>query len=194
MTQSWLKTNVRPFLLGSVPSLVLMLVGGVLVVNLFGDLGGPAWRAIGWSLVVLGVLGAIPLLTQAVMPRISYGQGEVLFHLRFRGAVRVPLEFVEAFLLGQGPSWLPGKSLAEAEATTLVVRLAERAEAFERVSIHPLLGSWCDYYVTLRGAWCEPLDVGLVNRLNQRLHETKRQQETGRLQENGKRASEGARR
>ncbi|HEX4131608.1 MAG TPA: hypothetical protein VHZ24_16335 [Pirellulales bacterium] len=87
----------------------------------------------------------------------------------------VPIEVVEGFLLGQGPSYLPGKEASRSETRTLVVRLAERATEWEHVAMPPRLGSWCGHYITIRGTWCEPLSVDLVNRLNMKLHEAKQQ-------------------
>ncbi len=34
--------------------------------------------------------------------------------------------------------------------------------------------AWCSGYITIRGTWCEPLNVPLVNRLNQRLADVTR--------------------
>jgi hypothetical protein len=87
----------------------------------------------------------------------------------------VPIELVECFLLGQGPTWLPGKKYAKTETVTLVVRLAERAVEWSHRSTHPMLGTWCDGYITIRGTWCEPLSLDLVNRLNQRLAEVQQE-------------------
>jgi hypothetical protein len=88
------------------------------------------------------------------------------FFLRLDGPVRVPIEHVEAFLLGQGPAWLPGKRMERAATITLVVKLSERVKEWEHVAVFPAWGSWCDHYVTIRGTWCEPLSLEVVNRLN----------------------------
>ena len=133
-----------------------------------------------WVRTILAIGGvlflayALLLIREAWLPRISYADGSLRLHVRLGPPVRVPVEIVEAFLLGQGGSGLPGEQLARAETVTLVIRLAERAREWERHWIHPALGSWCGHYVTLRGTWCERLNVPLVNRLNARLAETKR--------------------
>jgi hypothetical protein len=98
-------------------------------------------------------------------------RGELLVFLRSDGPIRVPLSIVEGFLIGQGPSFLPGKRLEQLEASTVVIRLAERATEWAKVDVEPRLGYWCGHYITIRGAWCEPLSVDLVNRLNARLAE-----------------------
>jgi hypothetical protein len=99
----------------------------------------------------------------------------LLVFLRSGGPIRVPLEIVEGFLLGQAPGLLPGKRHLDAPTSSVVIRLAERAEEWAMIEVKPALGSWCGHYVTLRGTWCEPLSVDLVNRLNARLDEVKRQ-------------------
>jgi hypothetical protein len=83
----------------------------------------------------------------------------------------VPIEYVEGFLLGQGPTLLPVPATENIETTTVVIKLADRAEEYARVDVDRALGSWCSHYVTVRGMWCEPLNVDLVNRLNARLAE-----------------------
>ena len=96
----------------------------------------------------------------------------MLFNLRNGSPIRVPLDVVEAFLMGQGSAMMSGRHRTR-EATTVVVRLAEVASDWARVDVHPRLASWCDGYITIRGTWCEPLDVGVVNRLNQQLADAK---------------------
>ncbi len=51
----------------------------------------------------------------------------------------------------------------------LAVRLAERASDWAQVDVKPALGKWCGGSITIYGAWCEPLSVALVQRLNDRL-------------------------
>jgi hypothetical protein len=66
---------------------------------------------------------------------------------------------------------LPGEHNAKTETSTVVVRLAERATDWSHGDAHPLLAAWCDGYITLRGTWCEPLDLKVVDRLNRLLYE-----------------------
>jgi hypothetical protein len=70
---------------------------------------------------------------------------------------------------------LPGKKHKHTEVRTLVIRLADRATDWSNREIPPMVGRWCGGYITLNGAWCEPLSVELVNRLNGRLAEVQRQ-------------------
>jgi hypothetical protein len=127
--------------------------------------------SIGFILLLLaaGFLGALR------KPLLAYENGHLAVRLRFAGIEHVPIDLVECFLLGQGPTWLPGKKYAKTETVTLVVRLAERAVEWSHRPTHPMLGTWCDGYITIRGTWCEPLSLDLVNRLNRRLAEVQQE-------------------
>jgi hypothetical protein len=104
-------------------------------------------------------------------PRISFDGRNVRLNVRNGRAVRVPVELVEAFMLGKGPAFLDGRDDYRTETSTLVVRIAERAEEFRKVETNVRVAAWCGHYCTLRGTWTEPLSVDLVNRLNQRLYD-----------------------
>src|SRR5690606_38682536 len=95
-------------------------------------------------------------------------------YLRSGGPFRVPLEIVECFLLGQAPTLLPGKQQERAETAAVVIKLSETAEAWRHQDVKPALGKWCEGYITIRGTWCEPLNVKLINRLNAQLAEASR--------------------
>lgn len=113
-------------------------------------------------------------MRQLRQPRLAYDQRHLLVYVQTGPAYRVPIEVVEGFLLGQGPTLLPGKRYDQSEARTIVVRLADAATDWADRESKPALGRWCGGYITLRGTWCEPLSVDLVNRLNQRLAEVNR--------------------
>jgi len=136
---------------------------------------GRGTQIAGLALIALGVAGWAVILWQLLRPRLAYrtdqGQGELWFYLRWVGVIRVPIQFVEGFLLGQGPTLLPVPATENIETSTLVVKLADSAESYAHVDVDRALGSWCNHYVTVRGMWCEPLSLGLVNRLNARLAE-----------------------
>jgi hypothetical protein len=131
-------------------------------------------RLAGVSLAVVGALGVAAIARQLRQPRLAYEDSRLLINAGTGPAYRVPIELVEGFLLGQGPSMLPGKRYARTETSTFIIRLADKAEAWQQRDIRPSLGKWCGGYVTLRGTWCEPLDVALVERLNFRLAEVSR--------------------
>jgi hypothetical protein len=104
-------------------------------------------------------------------PRIAYQDGQVLFYLRSGSPIAIPVEFVEAFFLGQGPLALPGQPRHADSTVNLVARISQRATAWSARDVKPALGRWCDGYVTICGAWCEPLNGEIVRRLNRRLLE-----------------------
>lgn len=175
MTEVWLDANRRVFWFGAVLP-ALSACAGLLLLSGPWRLGdGTAMRVIGGCLLLVSLAVLAVLTWQARRPRLAYQTGTMLVYLRAGAAVRVPVDIVEGFLLGQGPSFLPGKRSGEMQTSTVVVRLAERAEEWERVEVKPALGYWCGHYITLRGAWCEPLSADLVNRLNARLAEVKQQ-------------------
>ena len=63
----------------------------------------------------------------------------------------------------------------QTETAAVVIRLAESASAWSHREVKPALGKWCEGYITIRGTWCERLDIAKVNRLNQRLAEVQRE-------------------
>jgi hypothetical protein len=116
----------------------------------------------------------VGLAFQLRRPRIAYENGRLLFWLRSGAPISVPVEAVECFWMGQSESLLPGKRHRDTETAAIVVRIAEKAIEWHHQSVKLQLGKWCDGYVTIRGTWCEPLNIELVNRLNQRLSEVSR--------------------
>jgi hypothetical protein len=58
------------------------------------------------------------------------------------------------------------------------MRLAQKAEDWQHLDVKPQLGAWCQGQVIIRGTWCEPLSVPLVNRLNQRLYDVSHEKAT----------------
>ena len=87
---------------------------------------------------------------------------------------RIPIDVVECFFLGQGPSGISSGTGEELESSNIVVRLAEAAKDWHHRDAKRTLGHWCEGYITLRGTWCEPISLDLVNRLNHHLAQTKR--------------------
>ncbi len=170
----WLRTNARALLFGMVPPALFALMGVLLLVGLPGR-EPPDWlRIVGTGVLVLSLVVLGALAWQIRQPRMAYRPGKLLLWLRPGGPIEVPLEVVECFLLGQAPSLLPGKRQRESKSSALVVRIADRAAEWHQQEVKPQLGQWCDGYITIRGTWCEPLNVDVVNRLNQRLAEVSR--------------------
>ena len=174
MTEIWLRSNRRIFTAVAMASALAAVLGGAIALGIVPPLDDPVSRTISGVTASLAAAAFIICLTLARQPRLAYCDGRLLVSLRRLGPFGVPIEFVEAFLLGQGPSWLAGKKHRRTETTTLVIRLADRAVDWSHRDVDPVLGSWCDGYITIRGTWCEPLSLELVNRLNLRLHQVTR--------------------
>jgi hypothetical protein len=179
-TEVWLRTNRRALALS-------MVLPGLLL--------AAALAAIAWSLatqqflLVSGVLAAIvgvllwilwSLCYASTMPRIAYQPGELLVYAEVHQPTRVPIDIVEVFFLGQGPSELPKLRGREPETQNVIVRLAESATEWKHRDMRPAVGLWCEGYITLRGSWCEPITPEIMRRLNQRLAEIHRQRKADR--------------
>jgi len=158
----------------------MIVAGGIAIVAIILALGVLGWPVAVWVRAVAGVVffaavGWLALLArQWRQPRLAYANGELLVYLRRGGPLHVPLDVVECFLLGQADSFLPGQRNRPSETSTVVVRLAERAEAWQHIEVEPTLGSWCDGHIVIRGTWCEPIGLDVVNRLNRRLGQVRR--------------------
>ncbi len=172
MCEIWLRSNRRALVLGMLIPAGVGLFGLASAAAWLGPANSLLWRSLGAVLFSIALLLLSSLCVQWRRPRVGYRDGHVLFNLRSGSPIRVPIDVVEAFLMGQGSAMLKGQHRSR-ETATVVVRLAEAASDWARVDVHPRLASWCDGYITIRGTWCEPLDVRVVNRLNQRLADAK---------------------
>lgn len=171
MRTTWLRTNTRALALAMILPGLVFFVGLALAAGLVPRLDQSWLRAVSGVLACVAAGAVLLLLVQSRQPRLAYDSGRLLVYLRTGGPIRVPIEVVEGFLLGQGPSGLAGTKYVESETATVVIKLSDRAEEWARRDIKPALGNWCNHYVTIRGTWCEPLSVPLVNRLNELLAE-----------------------
>ena len=171
MTEVWLSSNRRVLLMALAP---VALLAGLSLAILAQD-SGSLFRILAWAALFLAGVMLVGLVLQMILPRIAFRDGEVLFYLRARTPIAVPVEVVEAFFLGQGPAHLPGPSSSKTETVNLVARLSQRAPEWAHQEVKPALGHWCDSYVTIRGTWCEPLTAEVIRRLNRRLSEVARQ-------------------
>jgi len=176
MSEVWLRTNRRALALGmALPALILA-----------GSVGGLIWSVVTrrhWfmslamlsaALLALWMLGE--LLYALWQPRLAYDRRELLVFLEPTRPTRVPIEIVECFFLGQGPSELPRLKGREPETQNVIVRLAESAADWKHRDVKPAIGHWCEGYITLRGSWCEPITPAIMRRLNHRLAELHREQ------------------
>jgi hypothetical protein len=167
MTETWLQPNRRVLAVALIPAAGLIVIGGLLL----GAVNSTSLRAFAWGLTTLGAALVMGLASQFRRPRIAYRDGEVQFFLRAGAPIVVPVDIVEAFFLGQGPAHLPRGYGRDAKTVNLVARLSQKAPEWAHASVKPALGRWREGYVTIRGAWCEPLTGDVIRRLNSRLRE-----------------------
>jgi hypothetical protein len=173
-TEIWLRGNQRLLLMGLVaPGMVLL--GSVVMIVLSFFLS-----AVSTLLLVMGIVGVGLALSIAGLitwvgrlPRVAYDANEraVVMYLPGPKPYAVPLDIVECFFLGSGITQIPGQPSRDVQTKNIVVRLAERAEAWHRRDLTLAIGKWCEGYVTIRGLFCEPLDIEVVKRMNTLLHQ-----------------------
>src|SRR2546428_11597046 len=82
------------------------------------------------------------LLYALTRPRLGYEAGELVVFFEPTRATRVPIEIVEVFFLGQGPSELPKLKGRKPETQNVVIRLAESAGGWKHRGVRPALGEW----------------------------------------------------
>lgn len=172
MSETWLRSNLRILAFAVILPALTAVTGMALLAFSFGDAPLVWLRVIGGGLTAFSLVGLVFLFWQLGQVRLATDGRHLRVNLGTVRPIAVPLDVVEGFLLGHGPAFLPGNK--EAQVTNLVVRLAERAGEWERVEVNRQFGLWCGHYITIRGTWCEPLSIDLVNRLNARLAEVKK--------------------
>ena len=185
MPEVWLRTNRRALAVAMIlVGLVLALTLGSIPAGVFlGGLPPGAQATFAISMLLLSAIPALVLfqLARALkQPRLAYSDGELLVYLEPQTPTRVPIDNVECFFLGQGPSELPKLKGREPETQNVIVRLAESAAEWKHRDVRPAIGHWCEGYITLRGSWCEPITPALMKRLNHRLAEIHRQRKATR--------------
>lgn len=165
MFEVWLRPNRRALAMAVVPAAATSLLGLALARS-----AAPSIVIAGWTLAAVGIALIAGLLWQMRRPRVAFRDRHVLFYLRAGEPIAVPVEFVEAFFVGQGPARLP-TAANPAETVNLIARISQKAPQWTQVAVKPALGAWCNGYVTIRGAWCEPLTAEVIRRINRRLRE-----------------------
>lgn len=156
---------------------------------------GLATAAVGLSLVAMAVpmllrgLGSILLLAGTMItmlwwnflsrPRLAISDDELWVYMLATGdPIRVPLDAVEVFFMGQGA--VKGKQPGQpatyrgAVAANVVVRIAESATDWHCKDVNDWLGVWEAGYITVRGLWCEDIHQELLKKMNKKLLEKKR--------------------
>lgn len=176
MRECWLAPNRRAIGMGLVPSALAILAGAALIIFSLGRERTGFFFWSGGTLIVIGFAAGLGGLLLMRQPRLAYAKGCLEVFLGPPRPHFVPIELVECFFLGHGPSMLPATGDEEAQTQTIVVRLAESAAEWKHRDVKPALGHWCDGYIVIRGTWCEPITPALVQRLNSRLVEAHRQE------------------
>ena len=167
MRETWLKANRRVLLLGMIPPIVLVAVGLIPLAAMPSAERWIRYAAVGAAVVGLLLLALIEI--QMRLPRLAYCDGELFVYLAGGGPLRVPIEIVQCFFLGSGAGQIPGSRGSRIGVRNLTMRLDEKATDYHHRNAKPALGRWEDGYIVIHGAWCEPLDLALVGRLNTRL-------------------------
>lgn len=181
MRDVWLNPNRRALFCGLIPPGCLLAFGLLLVWGIPDT--APAFGWIGWGMIVVAALASGIVTFLLRQPRLAREGDWLLVYLGPSAPIRVPLEVVECFFLGQGPSLIPRPGEKQHETATVVVRLAEAAQEWQHRDVKPALGHWCDSYITIRGTWCEPLNAAVVKRLNDRLVQFQRERKEQGIKE-----------
>jgi hypothetical protein len=176
----WLRTNRRA--LATMMVLPTLLLSGCTLGLIWSLATRQSWFITSMlGLFVFVLLWLFAGLTSAMLqPRIAYQEGELLVYLEFAKATRLPIDIVEVFFLGQGPSELPKLKGREPETQNVIVRLAESATEWKHRDVRPAIALWCEGYITIRGSWCEPITPEIMRRLNHRLAEIQRERKAAR--------------
>jgi hypothetical protein len=173
MREVWLANNPRMLQAAALLALVFLLIGGGALLR-YWSAESPVGRVAGISLVSGAILGGLLIAAMWRVPRLAFDGRHLLAFVQGTTPIRVPIQIVECFLMGQGPSLLPGEKHAKTETTTLVIKLSDRAEEWSHHAVDHRLAAWCDSYITIRGTWTEPLNLTVVRRLNERLLDAQR--------------------
>lgn len=172
--ETWLLPNRRVYAIGLV--IAGTIAAGLVICAVVAALVG--WWWISGLSAGLGIAAAWSVGTFVAamrQPRLAFGAEQLWVYLDPRVPIGVPIEIVECFFLGQGPSFLTEGKQKEAETQNIIVRLAESAVDWKHREVPDRYGHWCEGYITLRGAWCEPITRERMQALNRRLAEVHRE-------------------
>jgi hypothetical protein len=181
MYETWIHPNRRALALGLIlPALLLMAGAGGVAAGQLQE----SWllRGMGIALGLMGLVLGAGLWRLIRQPRVAYQDGKVLLFVGAAEPIRMPVDVVECFFVGQAGGMIPDASGREAEVRTVILRLAESAQEWHHRDMKAALGHWCEGYVTIRGTWCEPITPELMKRLNHRLAELHRERKQQRAE------------
>lgn len=181
MRECWLRPNRRVLVVAIAILMLVALAASALVTFLWRQDAHWALCIVVTLFAVLVWMRVVLLIVHVCQPRVAYEREELLLFLRMGPPLRVPVDVVECFFLGQTETMLstPRRDEAtegEVKTRSVVVRLAEAATEWHQREIRPELGRWCDGYITIRGTWCEPMGPVLVKKMNSQLAAIHRQQ------------------
>lgn len=179
----WVRGNLRPAL-GFATVVTVVAAAAVVAVMVAA---APPW-AVG---MVVGIAVACLLLAAccvaaAARPRLVRRGPVIRVCLAPLTSFDLPLDAVECVFPGSSPlaaaaeaspEDAPDDAAAGRRVNTLVMRLAERADAWRSRPTLSQWGRWNDGYIVIDGRWCEPLSPTFARDLSQRLLDVKR--ETG---------------
>lgn len=176
MPQTLLRSNRRIAMLGFGITAVFAVVAAIV-----GAWVAPAARTILSAAMCFTLLAGLAAWRLACRPRLQLTDSELLVLVTLlRRPVRVPLDAVEVFFIGQGAvsGEEPGqpREYQGAVAANVIVRLAEAESTWHAHLVNQWLAVWADGYITLRGLWCENIDQELLATMNRQLMAAKRKQ------------------
>jgi hypothetical protein len=179
----WVRGNLRPALGFALAATVVAAAAVVAVVAA----AAPPWvvATVAGSGVACLLLAA-GCVAAAARPRLVRRGPVIRVCLAPLTSYDLPLDAVECVFPGSSslaaaaeasPEDAPDDATAGRRVNTLVMRLAERADAWRSRPTLSQWGRWNDGYIVLDGRWCEPLSPAFARDLSQRLLDAKR--ETG---------------
>jgi hypothetical protein len=174
--ERWLRGNSRAVRILAILPLAGATIGLSVAAGLLPISVPLPLRILAAALFAVGLLALATLVAAAWFPRVAYADGQLFLYLRPVPPCRVPIEFVECFLQGEGPVQAGWQAADDLDVRNVAIRIAERAKDWQQVEIHSAIGHWCGGYITIRGTWCEPINARLLATLNEKLVAAKKRQ------------------
>jgi hypothetical protein len=167
--ETWLYPNRRAVWFAALPAAIVFISG----IYTIGWVPNSLATTAGSCAVIAACLLLAAIAGSSLQPRLAYFNDHLLVYLRAGQPIRLPIEIVECFFLGRGPTMLRSGVVEDHTkdqvTSNIVVRLAESAAEWKEVEVQRILGQWRDGYITIRGTWCEPINGDLVRELNHKL-------------------------
>jgi hypothetical protein len=162
----WLRGN-RRLRAAALLASVCVALGGL---TFLAGIPVPFWgRVVGASVLGMALWSFLRLAWFVGAPRIRCDGRSLLVNLGEIRPCAIPLEAVECFFRGTGPTLLSSQGAASVRVGTIIIRIADRARQWHQRPVLRWLGSWSGGYVSLSGLWSEPITPQLLADLNRRL-------------------------